>query len=236
MVCTSCSSEMSSSTQFCPQCGNPAVLEAEPEPATATATGVSSGRVASAGTTQVLDLPGAAQADATAAQPAVAAPAVAGPAATGRAPGVPWGERAATAVAPVRRWLADSGLEVQLAIGGTLLVLLAFFFLPFADELGTAAEIGGRVWWRPITAVTATVLLVLALRREIPPSGAQARVVSALALATAGATEAGLLGLVTGNGAGLHAGYYLMLLGLVVVLLAAFLATRHPVRRLTSGD
>jgi hypothetical protein len=115
-------------------------------------------------------------------------------------------------------------------------VLIAFFLLPYADLVGTAAQHGGRVWWRPITAVTATVLLVLALRREIPAAGAQARIVSALALAAAGATEAGLLGLVTGNGKGLEAGYYVMLLGMVVVLAATFLATRHPVRRLVTEE
>jgi hypothetical protein len=233
MVCTSCSSEMSSSTRFCPQCGNPAEAEHQHTPAPAVPT---TGRAAAgAGTTQVLDLPPVADADATVAQP-VAQPADVEAPASRREPAVPVGERAAAAVAPVRRWLAESGLEVQLAIAGTLLVLLAFFFLPFKGELGSAVEIGGRVWWRPITAITATVLLVFALRREIPPSGAQARVVSALALATAGATEAGLLGLVTGNGAGLHAGYYLMLLGMLVVLVAAFLATRHPVRRLAAVD
>ena len=235
MVCEGCQSEMSASTRFCPQCGNPGSTTA-PTYAGSTSPGASSaGEVSAAdtvrpGTTQVLDLPAADSAAPTTQQPAVATPAPRRPRA------VPAAHRAGEAVAPVRRWLAESGLEIQLAIGGTLLVLLAFFFLPFADQLGTAAEIGGRVWWRPITAVTATVLLVLALRRELSPIGAQSRIVSALALASAGATEAGLLGLVTGNGRGLRAGYHLMLVGMVVVLLATFLATRHPVRRAITDD
>lgn len=231
MVCAACSSEMSTSTRFCPQCGNPGP---SPEP-TAGATSVRTGdagalRATPSAPTQVLETPvERSDRDATATQPA----AVVAPRTSER--GAAASARAAAAVAPARRWLADSGLEVQLAIAGTLLVLIAFFFLPFVGQLGTAAEIGGRVWWRPITAVIATVLLVLALRREISAGGAQARVASALALATAGATEAGLLGLVTGNGQELRAGYHVMLLGMVLVLVAAFLATRHPVRRLSAG-
>lgn len=226
MVCTSCSSEMSPSTTFCPQCGNPPHVH---EAAADTAGTPAAGARADAGSTQVLDLPPVSDAQPTAVQPA---PPVA--VAQARRSGPPVGVRVSAATAPARRWLADSGVEVQLALAGSALVVLAFFFLPYADGLGRAVELGGRVWWRPITAVTATILLVLALRRALPAAGVQSRVTTALALAAAGAAEAGLLGLVTGNGDRLRIGYYLMLLGLVLVLVAAFLATRHPVRRVES--
>lgn len=223
MVCAHCQHEMSATTRFCTQCGNPG----PPAPATgaedaSVATGGGTGTMPTAGvtpalgtttpatgTTQLLELP---------------------PEAPRGAWESPTSHRVREIAGDTRRWWRDAGVELQLAVAGTLGVLVAFFLLPFAAQVGTAAELGGRVWWRPITAVTATILIAVALRPGTTPAGAQARIVTALALSTAGATEAGLLGLLTGNGEGLRAGYWTMLAGLAVVVLASFLATRHPVR------
>jgi hypothetical protein len=231
MTCPSCQSERASSTSFCPSCGSPGEEPgARPDAGwgdgAASPTSAPTAAAASAGSTsatRVLTV------DEPLARPAPAAqPVRAGAPLDRRGRSVADGGREAADRAV--RWWHSVGLEVQLALVGTALALVGFFLLPFAVGVGTAAEVGGRVWWRPITAVVATILLATALRPGVDPAGRQTRVTTAVALAAAGATEAGLLGIFTGNGRGLRAGYWVMLVGLVIVLVATFLATRHPVR------
>jgi hypothetical protein len=136
--------------------------------------------------------------------------------------------------------------------------VLSFLALPYADDTGTAANVGGRLWWRPIAAVVAANLLATTLRiraaratsgdtgtgagpgaaagGDAPGAGNDAahraggtvdRLLAALVVAAVGATEAGLVGLFSGDTARTRIGYYGMLAGLVTVLVASARAARR---------
>lgn len=135
-----------------------------------------------------------------------------------------------------------SPVEVRVAMVGATVTVVSFLVLPYAHNTGTAAELGGRLWWRPIAAVLAMVLLATTLRPRIRRGTAAPvtagdgashvrstveRLLAALVIATVGATEAGLVGLFSGDSRGTRIGYYGMLAGLVMVLVAAARAARR---------
>jgi hypothetical protein len=156
------------------------------------------------------------------------------------APAGGWRERLAPAGDAVRRRAGDladryrtAPGDVRLALVGTAITVVAFLLLPYARNDGTAAELGGRLWWRPIAAVAATVLLATTLRaraadgdRPATASGVD-RLLTAVVVATVGVTEAGLVGIVSGGAHGVRAGYYGMLAGLLLVLVATVRAARR---------
>jgi hypothetical protein len=127
--------------------------------------------------------------------------------------------------------------DVRLALIGTVVVVLSFLFLPYAAGTGSAAGHAARLWWRPLAAVVATVLLATTLRPRRRTTGTPGtsthtssstdRLLAALVIATVGATEAGLVGLVSGDAEGARIGYYGMLAGLVTVLFATVRAARR---------
>jgi len=126
-------------------------------------------------------------------------------------------------------------VEVRVATIGAAVTVLSFLALPYSGD-GAAASVGGRLWWRPIAAVVATVLLATTLRarprRATDATAAHAgsavdRLLAALVVATVGATEAGLVGLFSGDTRGVRIGFYGMLAGLVTVLVAAVRAARR---------
>jgi hypothetical protein len=142
-------------------------------------------------------------------------------------------------------------VEVRAALVGTAVVLLAFVLLPYGADGRTAAAVGGRLWWRPVAAVVATFLLATTLRhRTTAPDdagtgttgrtdgtdrtdrtgGTADRLLAALVVATIGATEAGLVGLFSGDTGRTRAGYYVILAGLVTVLVATTRAARRRCR------
>jgi hypothetical protein len=150
-------------------------------------------------------------------------------AAAGRS-GTPWRERLAPAGDAARRHARElagryraAPRDVRLALVGAVLTVASFLLLPFAAGTGSAVEIGGRLWWRPLAAVVATVLLATARRA----GNAAERFLAAVVIATIGATEGGLVGLVSGDADGARIGYYGMLAGLAVVLFAAVRAARE---------
>jgi hypothetical protein len=153
---------------------------------------------------------------------------------TGRRTGRGLGDRLAPAGDAVRRRARDAAdryrhatADVRLALVGTVLTVVAFLALPYADEAGTAARLGARLWWRPIAAVVATVLLAAATKAGKAGRTAADRLLAAVTVAAVGATEAGLVGLFSGDAAGARIGYYVMLAGLVMVLVAAVRAARR---------
>ncbi len=150
---------------------------------------------------------------------------------TSRPSGHGIGDRLAPAGDAVRRRARDAAdryrhapADVRLALVGAVLTVVAFLALPYADEAGSAAGLGGRLWWRPIAAVVATVLLASAAKGG---RTAADRLLAAVTVAAVGATEAGLVGLFSGDAAGARIGYYVMLAGLVMVLVAAVRAARR---------
>jgi hypothetical protein len=166
-------------------------------------------------------------------------------AAAGRS-GTPWRERLAPAGAAVRRRAGEftdryrtAPRDVRLALVGAVVTVVSFLLLPYAAGTGSAVDLGGRLWWRPLAAVAAAVLLATTLsrapnatttNRAATASGttnAVDRLLAAVVVATVGATEAGLVGLVSGDADGARIGYYGMLAGLVTVLVAALRAARR---------
>jgi hypothetical protein len=147
--------------------------------------------------------------------------------------GLPWRRRLAPAAAAVRQ-RADvlagryraAPRDVRLALVGSVVTVVSFLLLPYAARAGSAFEVGGRLWWRPLTAVAATILLATTLRPAAPVNLLD-RLVAAVVVATIGATEAGLVGLVSGDANGARIGYYGMLAGLVTVLFATARAARR---------
>ena len=143
--------------------------------------------------------------------------------------------------------------EVRLAMVGTAVTLLSFLALPYGDGTGTAADHGARLWWRPVAAIVATILLATTLRardgvrnggrnggsdgardgdgerleRPERAGGAVDRLLAALVVATVGATEAGLVGLFSGDTEHARVGFYGLLVGLVIVLVATVRAARR---------
>jgi hypothetical protein len=170
-------------------------------------------------------------------------------AAAGRS-GTPWRERLAPAGAAVRRRAGDltdryrtAPRDVRLALVGAVVTVVSFLLLPYAAGTGSAVDLGGRLWWRPLAAVAAAVLLATTLSRApnatttnraatatataTGTTNAVDRLLAAVVVATVGATEAGLVGLVSGDADGARIGYYGMLAGLVTVLVAALRAARR---------
>lgn len=229
-------------------------------PARAAGTASVTGRASATGTVSPSELSGSVASDTATTAPV--------PPVTARASGTDLADRLRIAADRLGR----AAPEVRLALAGAAVVLFGFLALPYALALGAGVEVGGRVWWRPITAVVATALLVAALR--VPAADDRDRVASyradargvdeglvdpypagqypggsvaparprtkdyrlivvAVVLATVGATEAGLLGLVSGDNPRLRAGYYVMLLGSVLVAAASITAAlrRTPLGR-----
>jgi hypothetical protein len=165
-------------------------------------------------------------------------------AAAGRS-GTPWRERLAPAGAAVRRRAREltdryrtAPRDVRLALVGAVVTVVSFLLLPYAAGTGSAVDLGGRLWWRPLAAVAAAVLLATTLSRAhnattanragtATTTNAVDRLLAAVVVATVGATEAGLVGLVSGDADGARIGYYGMLAGLVTVLVAALGAARR---------
>lgn len=182
-----------------------------------------------------------------------------------RGPSAPRGPRAADAGAALGR-VGDAArrhagraahrfgaapAEVRLAMIGTAVTLLSFLALPYGDGTGTAADHGARLWWRPVAAIVATILLATTLRvrgksadaaadadsdahdasadasRSERAGGAVDRLLAAVVVATVGATEAGLVGLFSGDTEHARIGFYGLLAGLVVVLVATVRAARR---------
>ncbi|HVE99707.1 MAG TPA: hypothetical protein VNA12_11070 [Mycobacteriales bacterium] len=129
-------------------------------------------------------------------------------------------------------------LEVRLALVGAVVTVLSFLLLPYADGVGRPVEISGRLWWLPIAAVAAAALLASTLRglrrRSTQPADEVPRhtdaLLAAVVVATAGVIEAGLLRLVTNDVVRPRAGFYGMLIGLVLVVVAAVRAARRRLR------
>jgi hypothetical protein len=163
------------------------------------------------------------------------------PRADGRHDGL--GDRLAPAGDAVRRRaraLTDryraAPADVRLALVGAVVTVVGFLLMPYAAHLGTAAAIGGRLWWRPLAAVVATVLVATAAAPSATSTtattsgtarGGMDRLLAAVVVATAGATEAGLVGIVSGDADRARLGYFAMLAGLVVVLFATVRAARR---------
>jgi hypothetical protein len=162
-----------------------------------------------------------------------------------------WRARLAPAGEAVRHRAGDladryrtAPADVRLALVGTVVTVASFLLLPYAAHRGTAAEIGGRLWWRPLAAVAATALLATTLRaRRGSSAGAGAgagnavdRLLAAVVVATIGATEAGLVALVSREAAGARIGYYGMLAGLVTVLVATVRAARRRCGAVPAGS
>lgn len=137
------------------------------------------------------------------------------------------GDRLADVSSAARRRVALLDGNARLAWIGAALTALAFLVLPYAGKRGPAVELGGRLWWRPILVVAAAILVTAATRGltfdAIAPAG-----VAAVAVASAAATEAGLFGLVSTTTANLRIGFYVMLLGAVLALVAAVRAVMRP--------
>ncbi|HVF20371.1 MAG TPA: hypothetical protein VNA14_09025 [Mycobacteriales bacterium] len=245
MPCATCQAELPGSTRFCPGCGSPgqvavqtqtldigsgvdlsAAPGSEPYPGDPP-TGASRARTGRrrhaaddqpAGATTVL------------AQPEIAEPA--------QPPRRPLAERLGPA-ADVLRGGADrfgsAPLEVRIAAVGALITVLSFLLLPLAEGFGAPVELSGRLWWRPIAAVAAAVLVAASVGRPASADGADVPrrtdgLLAAVVIAAAGVAEAGLLALLAGDVARPRAGFYGMLLGLVVVLFAAVRAARRTLR------
>ena len=228
MTCSTCETDLPGSTGFCPRCGSPGT-SGVPETQAMTLDPTTAGHRATAQPAgpRVGDAPTSVL---TADAPTSSAPA---------------GDRVAPAARAARdgarRW-ADrfeaAPLEVRVAAVGAVITVLSFLLLPYADGLGQPVELAGRLWWRPITAIAATILLASTLRRprartpqatdEVPRH--TDALIAAVAVAAAGVTEAGLLGLVTGDIVRPRVGFYGMLLGLVLVVVAAIRAARRRLR------
>ncbi len=242
MPCQTCHAELPSTTRFCPGCGSPgqvavdtgAIGDDDPETAAMPADHLDpypadpdSGGVATATSSRT------AQTSATTLL-----------AAHHEAPSGPsLGER----VAPVadvardraRHWAGRFDrlpIDVRVAIVGATITVISFLFLPYTAGFGAPVEVSGRFWWRPIIAVAATVLLAASVARAARPSAGSDvprrtdGLVAALALAATGVGEAGLLGLLAGDVVKPRAGFYGMLLGLVIVLVAAVRVARRTLR------
>ena len=133
-------------------------------------------------------------------------------------PDPPLGDRLAEA----RERVGRVDLNVRLAWIGAGLTVLAFLVLPYAGSRGPGVEVGGRLWWRPLLAIAAAALVHMLARRAY--DGDNRTAIAAVAVASAAVTEAGLFGLVSSSSANLRVGFFLMLLGTVVVLVAALRA------------
>lgn len=136
------------------------------------------------------------------------------------------GDRLAETATDVRVRVARLDVDAKLAWAGALLATLAFLVLPYSGNRGPAAEVGGRLWWRPLLALATAILVTVTTRRA---SGTRALAVAAVATGAAAATESGLFALVSSPSGALRAGFYLMLLGACVTLVAAVRAAlRSP--------
>ncbi len=207
MRCAECAVDIPRTAGFCPSCGATA-------PTTrggGRTTPVAKSAAGDAATTQLLDLPDTRPAGPR--QPVVA-------------PQVDAVRRAAA-----QRW-ADFGrlpAELRLSLVGACVTLVSFFLLTYAAGYDAAVQTGGRLWWRPIAAVGATVLVFLAVRHT-RSAGSAARVdqlLAAVTIATLGVTEAGLIALLSGSERRPGVGFYGMLAGLLLVLAGALLAGRR---------
>lgn len=236
MTCASCETAIPGSSRFCPQCGSPGTSGA-------VLTETRSIDLDATSTSPRPD-PYPAEASETGHTTVLSGPPVTGSARTSGA-GTGPGERLAPAARVARdraqRWADRFGaapVEVRLAVVGAAVTVLSFLLLPYAEGFGRPVELSGRLWLLPIAAVGATVLLATTLRRPRTSGTATGddvprhtdALLAAVVVATAGVVEAGLLGLLTGVVDRPRAGFYGMLLGLVVVAVAAVRAARRRLR------
>lgn len=259
MRCPTCTSDVADGRRFCPSCGTPLAVTVG---AAARATTSEGGDAPPEPPTRRLDVPEPAAgmpgpdargADAAAFDgppyPDEVTPTIVTrpPGATGRdhdRHGPNARERLAPAGNAVRRRARAAAdryraapADVRFALVGAVLTVVAFLVLPYATRVGTAAHLGGRLWWRPLAAVLATVLLATAGDRDREDGrdraggdGGYDRALAAVVVAAIGATEAGLVGIFSGATENARLGYYAMLAGLVTVLVATVRAARRRCR------
>lgn len=133
----------------------------------------------------------------------------------------PVGDAHQGVAAGARERVARLDGPAKLAWAGAAVTAFAFLLLPYAAR-GSAAELGGRLWWRPILAIAAAALVTAASRR------ADSTAVVAVAVAAAALTESGLFALVSNATPDRRIGFFVMLIGTALVLVAAFrAATRN---------
>jgi len=139
-----------------------------------------------------------------------------------------------------RRW-ADRftalPIELRIALVGTVITVLSFLVFDYAAGLSEPVAVSGRLWLLPIASIAATALLFGSMRRRAVATNDSTEVprrtdglLAAVVIAAAGAVEAGLFSLLTGDVVGPRAGFYGMLIGLVVVLVACVRAARRTLR------
>lgn len=134
----------------------------------------------------------------------------------------PVGDAHPGVAAGARERVARLDGPAKLAWAGAAVTVLAFLLLPYAAR-GSAAELGGRLWWRPILAIAAAALVTAATRRADGTTS-----VVAVAVAAAALTESGLFALVSNATPDRRIGFFVMLIGTALVLVAAFrAATRN---------
>lgn len=240
MSCPTCHAELPSTTRFCPGCGSPGQVAVDTE-------GIDLGPETAAMPAEDLD-PYPAELDGSAPSATARPTAVTGATTVlASRPEAPAGPSLGDRVGPVadvardraRHWAGRFErlpVDVRVSIVGATIAVISFLFLPYTAGFGAPVETSGRYWWRPIIAVAATVLLAASLgRAQRPSTGTEVPrrtdgLLSAVVLAAAGVGEAGLLGLLAGDVVKPRAGFYGMLLGLVIVLVAAVRAARRTLR------
>ncbi len=234
MTCATCASDLPDAMSFCPSCGSPGSSATSPDtrviPTSEVADAAAPRRRSSVGpssTTLLTPAP---------------APAT-GARGTTRREGPSVGERVAPAAREARQqarqWADRFGtlpFDLRVALVGTFVTVLSFFVFDYAAGLDKPVGVSGRLWLLPISAVGATALLYGSLRRSGPAVESTEvprrtdGLLAAVAIAAAGAAEAGLFSLLAGDVVGPRAGFYGMLLGLVVILGACVRAARRTLR------
>ena len=128
-------------------------------------------------------------------------------------------------------------IELRIAVVGAVVTVLSFLAFDYAAGLGEPVEVSGRLWLLPIAAIAATALLFGSMLRRAVAAADPAEVprrtdglLAAVVISSAGAVEAGLFSLLTGDVVGPRAGFYGMLIGLVVVMVACVRAARRTLR------
>ncbi|HVE62965.1 MAG TPA: hypothetical protein VNB94_04095 [Mycobacteriales bacterium] len=256
MTCDTCHSELPDSMRFCPSCGSlgssadvspdTRVMAAGDPPASAPAdrrAGGTSARARLRGAEPHRAAPVGSAADADlSSSTSVLAPDP-GADRAGHRDGPSVGDRVAPAAREARqqarRWadrFSALPVDLRIALVGTAVTVLSFLAFDYAVGLEEPVDIAGRLWLIPIAAVGATALLYGSLRRGAPAAASDEvprrtdGLLAAVVIAAAGAVEAGLIGLLTGDVVGPRGGFYGMLLGLVLVLVACVRAARRTLR------
>lgn len=257
MTCPTCETDLPGTMRFCPSCGSPGSTTADGGPRTQVMASSDSGEIAR-GRRQTGVLAPPVRDLGSRPDPYPAESGVAGPptssttvltGASQRDDGPSLGDR----VAPAAREAKEQAnrvaerfgrlpVDVRIALVGALVTVISFLFFDYSVGLPEPVDVAGRLWLLPIAAVAATALLVgssrrLRTERRATASAADAEVprrtdglLAAVVIATAGTVEAGLFSLLTGDVVGPRAGFYGMLLGLVIVMVACVRAARRTLR------